>query len=223
MTSLMQKLETVRVDAISPHPLNPHEGDVDGIAESLAENQQFLPIVVQRSTGYVLSGNHTLLAARQLGNETIDVVYVDVEDDRALKIMLAANKTKERDKGYRDPILAEIFAELDGDLTGTGWVEQEVDDLLANLGDEIEMPYQPSEADYAETEDEFSARSDRLAAPSANGGAGTIRETIIVLDADQHDELHLLFSRARGMDSMALMTNGELVLRAMRLLMDDPE
>lgn len=224
MTSLMKKLETVPVGAVAVHPRNPNEGDVEAIAESLKENQQFVPIVVQRATGYVLSGNHTLLAAQHLGHKTIDVVYVDVDDDRALRIMLAANKTRDRGKGYKDPILAEIMSELDGDYAGTGWEADEVDDLMASLGDEVELPYHSSLADYAESDDEFNARAARLAAPSAGGtGSGSVRETIIVLDGDQHDELHLLFTRARAIASMAMMTNGELTLQAMRLLMDEAE
>lgn len=220
----MTQLETVPTDAISVHPRNPNDGDVDSIADSLAENKQFLPVVVQKSTGYVLSGNHTLLAAQQLKHKTIDVVYVDVDDERALRIMLAANKTRDRNKGYREPLLAEIMSELDGDYAGTGWDPDEVDDLMAALGDEIELPYQPSGAAFAESDDEFADRAARLAAPSAGGtGSGSVRETIIVLDGDQHEELHLLFTRARAIASMAMMTNGELTLQAMRLLMDDPE
>jgi ParB-like chromosome segregation protein Spo0J len=222
-TSLLSNIESVPVDSVAPHPRNAHKGDVDGIGESLEENKQFAPIIVQRSTGYVLAGNHTLLAARKLGWATIDVSYVEVDDDAALKIMLAANKTQERADGYDNDLLAAILEELNGDFTGTGWTEGEYDDLIAELGDEVELPYTPTNAAWSETPDEYEARAGHLAGGNEPLAARGIRETVIILPQDDHEELHALFTRIRGISAYRDMTNGEIVLAAVRGLMTGAE
>lgn len=135
MGSLLQNIETVEVDSLITHPHNARRGDVNVIAESLNENQQYSPLVVQASTRYVLSGNHTLLAARQLGWETIDVVLVDVDDERAVKIMLSANRTSDI-ATYDDDALLVLLERLDGDFTGTGYHAEDFEELAELLGGE---------------------------------------------------------------------------------------
>lgn len=126
MASLLKKIETIRVDELELYPGNAKKGDVEAIQESLEENDQFSPIVVQKSTRFVLAGNHTLLAARKAGWETIDVVVIDVDDKRALKINLAANRTA--DRGSYDPdARAALLELLEGDYAGTGYTEAEVE------------------------------------------------------------------------------------------------
>ncbi|MBK9179891.1 MAG: ParB N-terminal domain-containing protein [Acidimicrobiales bacterium] len=58
----------------------PRRGDVDAVARSLATFGQRKPIVARRSDRTVIAGNHTLLAARQLGWPAIAVVWVDDDD-----------------------------------------------------------------------------------------------------------------------------------------------
>lgn len=135
MGSLLQNIETVEVDSLITHPHNARRGDINVIAESLTENQQYSPLVVQASTRYVLSGNHTLMAAKQLNWETIDVVLVDVDDERALKIMLSANRTSDI-ATYDDDALLVLLERLDGDFTGTGYHAEDFEELAELLGGE---------------------------------------------------------------------------------------
>lgn len=135
MGSLLQNIETVEVDSLITHPHNARRGDINIIAESLTENQQYSPLVVQTSTRYVLSGNHTLLAAKQLGWDTIDVVLVDVDEERALKIMLSANRTSDI-ATYDDDALLVLLERLDGDFTGTGYHAEDFEELAELLGGE---------------------------------------------------------------------------------------
>jgi hypothetical protein len=132
--SLLDKIVRVNVDLIEQYPGNPRVGDIEAIMESLAENQQFAPIVVQQSTGYIVSGNHTYRAACELGWDEIDVVYVDVDDIQAKRILLAANKIADRgtyDERLLADLLSDILDESDALLEGTGYTTDEVDDLLA--------------------------------------------------------------------------------------------
>lgn len=126
------KVERVALDAIQVHPQNPRVGNIDVIAESLMAHSQYMPLVVQASTGNVLAGNHRLLAAHKLGWTHIEVVRVDVDDEEATRILLVDNKSSD-DASYDDDLLAGL---LDGlpDLSGTGYDEDDLDDLLATTG-----------------------------------------------------------------------------------------
>lgn len=57
----------VGVDTLLVHPENPNVGDIDGIAASLERFGQDRAILVQASTGHIVAGNHTYLAACRLG------------------------------------------------------------------------------------------------------------------------------------------------------------
>jgi len=129
MASLLNQIETVPVESLEFYPGNPRRGNVPVIAASLRENEQYAPLVVQRSTRHVLAGNHTLKAALSLGWSEIDVVFVDVNDDRARKIVLSSNRTAEMG-GYDDDALVELLSYLDGDYDGTGWTEEDVEALI---------------------------------------------------------------------------------------------
>lgn len=216
VTSLLEHLERVPVDAITPHPENARKGNVAAIGDSLAENHQFAPIIVQRSTGYVLAGNHTLLAARALGWPEVDAAFVDVDDDRARKIMLAANKTSDSST-YEEQALLDLLEALNGDYEGTGYTPDDLDDLLSVLNRMPEAPYKPTEAAYAETPEELEARSDLGSGMSL--AARGIRETVIILVQDEHDELHRHLAQLRALIRTDTdLTNGELLLRSARAL-----
>lgn len=129
MTSLVEKIERVPVNSLTLHPQNARRGDVAAIAASLRTNAQFAPIVVQASTRHVLAGNHTLMAARQLGWQEIDAVLVNVDDHHAYRIMLAANRTAELGDTDNDA-LAELLSYLDGDYEGTGYTDDDVAALI---------------------------------------------------------------------------------------------
>lgn len=127
----------VDIDEIQNHPRNVRQGDVGAISESLRDNGQYRPIVVQRSTGFVLAGNHTLKAARALGWKKIAVTYVDCDDQRALRILLADNRTNDL-ATYDDSGLAELLKELadsETGLAGTMYDGDALDQLLTDLAE----------------------------------------------------------------------------------------
>lgn len=116
-----------KVSGLREHPANARRGDVDLIAESLAAHGQYRPIVAQRSTGYVLAGNHTLKAARRLGWRTIAVSWVDVDDETAARILVADNRASDL-AAYDDDALARLLRSLP-DLDGTGFDAHDLDEL----------------------------------------------------------------------------------------------
>lgn len=133
---------------------NPRRGDVAAIKDSLATNGQFRPIVVNRGThtgrpDEVLAGNHTLMAMRQLAEEnpddeqwrTIDAWLVDVDEEAAARIVLADNKTSD-EADYDNALLMEILEDTH-DLQGTGFDDDDLDDLKAAQEEVEAVAYTP--------------------------------------------------------------------------------
>lgn len=147
------------VSDLSGYYQNPRRGDVELIKESLSTLGQYKAIVVNVGTktgrqNEVLAGNHTLMAARELGWSMIDAQYVDVDDTTARKIVLVDNRSNDVSR-YDNDILGDLLAEMDHDLSGTGWSQEAVDDLLMlnvkdlddladELGDESDEDHWPT-------------------------------------------------------------------------------
>src|SRR3990167_6273526 len=103
--------ESVALSKLRTHPRNTRRGNLEKIGESIAENGFYGAVVAQKSSGYILAGNHRFLAAQAAGADEIPVVWVDVDNDRALRILLADNKTSD-EAIYHDEALAELLAGL---------------------------------------------------------------------------------------------------------------
>lgn len=125
----------IDIDSVNPHPKNVRQGDIGLICQSLELNGQYRPIVVQASTRQIIAGNHTWKAAKALGWSEIAATIVDVDDDRAIRIMLADNKANDA-AAYDDAELLELLKDLihgDGGLEGTLFSNDDLDDLTALL------------------------------------------------------------------------------------------
>jgi DNA modification methylase len=112
-------------------PDNPRRGDVAAIAESLRINSQYRPIVVNSLSMEVLAGNHTLLAAKELGWTEIAVTFIEADPELARRIVLADNRTNDL-AGYDNEALVALLGELK-DFDGTGYDQGELDALLDEL------------------------------------------------------------------------------------------
>ncbi|QIM20548.1 DNA modification methylase [Phycicoccus sp. HDW14] len=119
----------IPIEDLKPYPGNPRRGAVALIKESLERNGQYRPLVVNRRDGTVLAGNHTYMAARELGMPMVAATYVDVDEDDARRIVAVDNKANDA-AGYDVTALAELLAALP-DVAGTGFTQDEVDEILA--------------------------------------------------------------------------------------------
>lgn len=156
----MQKIKRLEVVDVAIadlelHPHNPRQGDIGEIMQSLEAHGQFRAIVVQKSRMRICAGNHTTQAAQLLGWKTIAAHVLDIDDDQALRILLADNQTG--DQATNDPaILADLLEGLIGSeygLEGTGFTGDDLDQLIADLDfepvdevkepGEIELPLDP--------------------------------------------------------------------------------
>lgn len=140
--------ETVALNAITPHPQNARRGDIDKIAESLDRHGQYKPIVVNKRDNCILAGNHTYKAVKKLKWSKIAVVWVDVDETTAKKIMIADNRTSDL-SSYNEDALFGMLSELP-DLAGTGFT----DDDLANLSELLNSPFTPDDKPTREAQDD---------------------------------------------------------------------
>jgi hypothetical protein len=165
----------------------------------------YKPLLVQRGSGRVLVGNNTLIAARELGLRQVDVIYKDVDDESARRIMLVDNKTSDVAE-YDERLLYEAL--MDGDLAGTGYSDADVEALMAAVGDaddgmqlqlELEEFLPGGEdvlvledvstgADWAELPQQEAARGERQAAQVTSGIRG-VREIMLVYPTADHAEM----------------------------------
>lgn len=126
------KIERVAVNELHLHPHNARQGDVGAICQSLEAHGQYRPLVVQKSTNIVLAGNHTLQAAAALGWKQVDVTFIDVDDEQALRILLVDNRSNDV-ATYDQTVLTDLLEHLvhtgEG-LYGTGFDGDDLDDLL---------------------------------------------------------------------------------------------
>lgn len=134
------EVEDVNIKELELHPDNVRHGDIGAIMQSLEAHGQFRAIVVQKSRMRVCAGNHTTQAARLLGWDAIAAHVLDVDDDQALRILLADNQTSDLatndEQGLIDTLKALVESEMG--LDGTGFDEDDLDALNFDF-----MPEEP--------------------------------------------------------------------------------
>lgn len=114
------------------HPENPKKGKVGAIGESLEANDFYGAAVVQKSSGFILVGNHRYKAAIEKGLKEIPVIVIDCDDATARRIMLADNRIA--DLGTYDEKLLQANVQAsyqDGGLMGTGFMGVDLERMLA--------------------------------------------------------------------------------------------
>lgn len=156
VTIINDSNELVAVNKLQVHPNNPRQGDVGAVCASIEAHGFYGALVVQRSTSFVLAGNHRLLAAKQLKMKKVPVVWVDVDEEQAKRILLADNRTSDLGT-YDETVLADLLKDLaatEVGLDGLGYDGDDLDDLImrgsdagitAEYSSKVESPiYEPT-------------------------------------------------------------------------------
>lgn len=146
-TATYVRTADIPLDELTPFPGNAKRGNVDQIRASLRRNGQYRSLVVREIPNgplIVLAGNHTLQALAAEGYETARCEIVHCDDNTARRINLADNRTAELGT-YDNDALAELLSYLDGDYEGTGYTQDDVDQLL-HYPDNPEALTDPDEA-----------------------------------------------------------------------------
>lgn len=120
---LVQEMVWLGVDQLRRYPDNPRVGNKKKLAEAIKQSGYAKVLVVQKSTMYVLDGNHTHQCAGELGYTKLPCVLVDVDDATAAKMVLAFNRLN--DLGYYDEERTLKVMQIAGDHIGTGYTEMD--------------------------------------------------------------------------------------------------
>lgn len=170
------------IDNLQPHPRNVREGDIGAISESLKAHGQYRPIVFQASTGYVLAGNHTLKAAKALGWTEIAATPVNCNDEQALRILLADNRSSDL-ATYDDKELLQLLKEVagtDDELLGTLYDGDDLDDMVYKL--EGSLGFVAEGQDIASIIEEYAEKDTRnLTLPYKQTEIGTVKKHLASL------------------------------------------
>lgn len=135
---LAEQIEHVPIDSITEHPDNPNEADVGGINDSVdaLDGGFYQVIFVQRSTGRIVAGHGRWNTLRARGADTAPVVFLDVDDTQALRILVGDNEIPRRLSRADDTRVAEILAVLDrtrAGVHGTGFDREGYGDLVNDI------------------------------------------------------------------------------------------
>lgn len=123
------------VALLKPHPRNPRTirpERLEQLKRNLEADREMLQArpLIALPDGTVIAGNMRLRAAQELGWETIPVVTVDLDEDRAALWALRDNRPFGEDD---ETLTAEILRDLAGrgvDLDLSGFARGDLDDLL---------------------------------------------------------------------------------------------
>ncbi len=135
---IVSTFELVPVESLINHPENPRRGDVEAVMASIQANGFYGALVVQRSSRHVLVGNHRLRAARRLEMPEVPVAWVDVDDDRARRILIADNRSSDL-ASWDDEALIALLQSM-GDLEGTLFDDDDLARLSAALAGPADFP-----------------------------------------------------------------------------------
>jgi DNA modification methylase len=132
-------IRRVALDTLHLDPANAREHgpeNMEAIVGSLKRFQQVEPLVVQKSTGRVIGGNGRLVAMKKLGWTECDIVELDIDDLTATALGIGLNRTSDL-ASWDEPTLAKLLTELKANdaLDGVGYSPEDLDTLLAELGD----------------------------------------------------------------------------------------
>ncbi len=128
--------EFVRIDKLQPHHKNPRHNDhaVDSIANSI-KRFGFTSPIIANADQTILAGHTRWKAAKQIGLDTVPVVYVDLSPVDAGLLMIADNKLGEKADWNTDQLsdLLTGLKEQGEDLDVLGFEQHELDELLEDL------------------------------------------------------------------------------------------
>ena len=139
-------IRDIPVSELTPHPDNANIGDVEAIKQSIRVNGFYSPIIAQASTGYIIVGNHRFRAAQELGAVTVPAIFLDVDDEQAMRLMLADNRTARLGHDDMEALSAALsqLAESEVGLLGTGFTPLDLQKLLVETDRPLDFPSEPA-------------------------------------------------------------------------------
>jgi len=127
---------------VKPDPLNPNNGDVEALIESITASGCYRPIYASRETKRIVGGHHLYAALLEMGATDIPVLWLDGDDAAARRILAADNQIARLAKMDDAQLLALLntIRESDLGLFGTGYTQRMYEAIARDP-----VPYVPPE------------------------------------------------------------------------------
>lgn len=130
------------VATLKKHPKNYRRGNVQAISESISQNKFYGAVYRQKSTGFIIAGNHRFEAAIARGLKQLPVITIDVDDATAERILLADNRTSDLASNDDRALMALLddVAKRDATLAGTGFMDADLVKMHAKAAPPEKFP-----------------------------------------------------------------------------------
>lgn len=182
------EIKEVEINSLVEFPENPRASDLESIKISLEKHGQYRPLTVNQNNNQILTGNHTWLAMKELGYEKCNVMFVDVDDVKARKIVLVDNRLNEL-ATYDKTKLANMLGDLMelGELFGTGYSADEVDNIFNDTEQLEETDFEEFTGGFALSEEEIANIEKRIQTPTEKKSSEPLNEIILALYKEEYE------------------------------------
>lgn len=134
--------------------LKPGDQEWDALKNSLDRFGVATPLVVNETTGNLVSGHQRLAVLKQSGETRVEVVIIQMDEDKEKLLNVALNKIEGE---WDEEKLKELFDEVDDeDIKFTGFTEEDIEALYDGEEpdyDEDEEPEEQEEKDSSPKEE----------------------------------------------------------------------
>lgn len=136
--------KTVRLADIKPAPYNPRvkltekDQEYKALNASITESGLVLPLIVNARDNCLIGGHQRLSVLLAAGETETNAVIVDMDEAQAKALCIALNKLDgEWDYGQLSELLQELIEEGEN-LIATGFTDQDINELLADVRGKLE-------------------------------------------------------------------------------------
>lgn len=127
--------EWVDISALEPWKDNPRQNQsaIDEVAKSIKRFGFASPIIARAADKMIIAGHTRYEAAKKLGLEKVPVRFMDLDLNDAQLLALADNKIGELAEWDYVQLKSVIQSMKDQDLSGLGWSDNEIENLLLEV------------------------------------------------------------------------------------------
>lgn len=151
-TAIMKLAEITPAEYNPRKRLEPGDKEYEALKNSLERFGVAEPLVVNETTGKLVSGHQRLNVLLEMGMEEVEVVLVELDEEQEKLLNIAMNKI-EGDWDYKK--LEALFSEISAaDIKFTGFSEGELQNLFEDSGGDPDFGDDESEEDGDGAEEE---------------------------------------------------------------------
>ena len=149
METIIMKLSDIRPAKYNPRiELKQGDEEYEALKNSLDEFGEVKPLVINRTTGNLVSGHQRLNALKDMGVEEAEVIIIEIDEDKEKLANIALNKL-DGDWDYEK--LEILFSEFSKeDIKFTGYSSDEIEGLFGS--DTTEPKFDDDDSTDEETE-----------------------------------------------------------------------